>query len=390
MKKIRDLVVLHRGSLLTGFLIIFFSSVLFLPRLGSLVPGHSVYDHPHYLGLSKDGFLSDISYAPLKAGQKIMVLADDNNATLIRFVSVVAVVVASCLLYLLLRHWHTRRVSLMATFLFATSSVSLQFAHTSNKHAMLLGVIPTLLLCSVWFKSKKTLSRLPLISALMALTLYVPGMLVILPALALVYRRRLLLVWRYVGKHTRNVSLALFVLLASPLVAAVAMRPAQLKGLLGFAGPFDISSIRDRAISIPDQLLYRGFDDPALWLVGTPILDVATLAFVLLGVYSYVKGPHPLRFRILVGLVIGVVGLVVLGAVPIYLLLPLVYIFAASGIALLLQQWFTVFPRNPFARNFAVVWMIILLVIVAGYHVRRSYLAWPNAPATKQAYQRTE
>ncbi len=67
------------------------------------------------------------------------------------------------------------------------------------------------------------------------------------------------------------------------------------------------------------------------------------------------------------------------------LLIPVLYIVMANGIAYMLQSWFTVFPRNPVARTLGVVLLTIVVVVSCSYQLQRYFIAWPAAEATKPA-----
>jgi hypothetical protein len=67
-------------------------------------------------------------------------------------------------------------------------------------------------------------------------------------------------------------------------------------------------------------------------------------------------------------------------------LLPFIYICVTAGIAELLNQWFSYFPRNPWARNFGISLLVIAIGITCFYHLQRFYVAWPNTPETKSSY----
>jgi hypothetical protein len=69
------------------------------------------------------------------------------------------------------------------------------------------------------------------------------------------------------------------------------------------------------------------------------------------------------------------------------LLIPLLYVFVATGIAYLLKEWLKVFPRNPVARNFGIGLLVIAIVTSVVYNVRAYYVAWPHAATTKAVFR---
>lgn len=354
------------------------------------MPGDSVFESKGYLGISSvQTILDAIWLAPVKLAQYAMLQIDDPNTTLLRLVSVGIVLLSLAVFYRLIAKWHTHRIAILATLLFATTSYSLHLGRFSNQDAMYYLVIPSLFLFGTWLKSKRYVVRLPLILPAIAILLYLPGFIYFLIPLPLLFRKRLLLAWHFVSLKKRLASLFISVLLIVPLIYSLVLNPSQITTYLGIDrlvdenGPIEFL---DTVASTVSSLFFNGPNDPYRWLTGTPILDVASAALAVLGIYAYVKGPHTLRARTL--LLFAIISIVLIGTstvVSIALLLPLVYIVIASGLVFLLQSWFTVFPRNPAARNTAVILMALFITFICSYHVQRYFIAWPNAPETKAA-----
>ena len=63
------------------------------------------------------------------------------------------------------------------------------------------------------------------------------------------------------------------------------------------------------------------------------------------------------------------------------------FLIAAGGVALMLQQWFTVFPYNPFARTVGLVLLLFALGTTSFYSLNQYFVAWPHTPETKQTFQ---
>lgn len=387
--KAKQFVAKHWRSTLSFFAIISTLGALFLPKLGSLVAGHSKYEQAAYLGVdSKDALLSDIAFAPLKAAQAVMVKLDDPNATLLRLLSVAVALTAVVALYWLLLRWHTRRIALITCLLFASSSYVLHLARFSGQEVMYLLVVPIFLLISAWFRTKKDAHKLPLATLLTGLLLYIPGIFFFVVILSVAFRKRLVLVWKFVSKKNRAVSLFALLLTLSPLVYSLVKFPHQIVDMLGLSriSGGDTKGALQTLTSLPADLFWHGPNDPSRWLSGTPILDISTAILVLLGVYAYKTGLHPLRARLLVVFILlGVVLIAISTPATIAVILPAIYILAGNGTAYLLQSWFTVFPRNPIARSFGIILICIVIAMIASYHIKRYYVAWPNSNETKQA-----
>jgi hypothetical protein len=82
---------------------------------------------------------------------------------------------------------------------------------------------------------------------------------------------------------------------------------------------------------------------------------------------------------------------VILGAlgeltVAITLLLPFVYAVIAAGISYVLDEWYSVFPRNPFARSFGLIVITAVVLMSSYYQITRFLVVWPQAPETREVY----
>ena len=128
---------------------------------------------------------------------------------------------------------------------------------------------------------------------------------------------------------------------------------------------------------------------PELYVGSLALLDIFSVAMVFLGIYHFVKYMPKRRkvsFAFLVIVLAFVVPLSTIYQIPMTAYIPIIYILIASGVYELLRQWFSYFPRNPIARNSAVVIVAILIGLATLYNLQRFYIAWPNAPETKAVY----
>lgn len=369
-------------------------TIFFLPKLGSHIPGNSIFESREYLGISSiQSIFENISYFPTKIVQFMLLKIDEPNATLLRLVSMFIAAISIAAFYILLSRWHTHRIALLGTVLFASSSVVLHLARLGNHEVLYISIVPILLLAGTWLKSKRNIHKMPYAAALASAMLYIPGAWLFLLAMGVVFKKRLSVAWKYIDKKLRIISVSIFAIISLPLLYGLTQNPGQIVRLAGYdeGSTNTLMQLFQNLLSIPHELFISGINRPNLWLVGTPILDIFTSAMFILGIYSYVKGPHPLRARLLVGMsILSAIVIMLNGSGAIMLLIPIIYLIAANGIAYMLQSWFVVFPRNPFARQIGVLLLAVAVAITSSYHIQRHYVAWPNAPETKNAFNLTE
>lgn len=372
------------GSLLVILLV----GAIVLPKLGSLVPAPTAAEQPAALGITEyESLLSDPFFLPERVIQAGLVYIDQAGGTSLRMISVIFAAASLILLYWLLSMWHTRRIAFLSMLMLACSSLFLHQARWAEPDVMYMTAIPVFLIGAILLKKKRYDRLWPLTVFSLALLLYLPGMLALVGLFLIFNFGKIRKTFKYLAAPLRTAAVGMLIIPLIPLMYSFWQKPWLLATWIGLPeNGLTIQSVLRNLYEIPKQLFVSGPDDPLRWLSGTPILDAATIALVAIGIYSYSSGLYPVRWRVLAGLsLISVILISLGGLVSISLILPLVYIFTANGLALLLQQWFTVFPRNPFARSVGIIVVLIVVAAICGYHLTRYYLAWPHAPATYQA-----
>ncbi len=382
-KKLKDLVI--RPVPLSVGLFLFTASLL-LYKLLTLVPFGQREQAQEIGAASLSQIKTEVLFAPMKGLQFAIIKFGDNDAWL-RFASVAVGLVAAYFLYLMLRKWYTPRVSLLTTLMFVSSSWFLHVSRLASQDVMYLSVVPGLILICLWFLSKKNDLKLPLAAILLGLLLYVPGAAILLLAALVLFRKYLVKTIPKLPLKFKLLGSLAFLVTLAPLFYSFAFRQRQIIEWLGFNEhqSFDASSIAANLIEIPRQLFVSGPSDAAVWLVGTPVLDIFSVVMLGLGIYAYRAGYYPARERLVFSLLAVTFVIIWLGNVAtISLMLPLLYVFIANGIAYMLQSWFTVFPRNPLARSIGIATVTVVVLISCSYHIQRYFVAWPQAEHTKR------
>jgi hypothetical protein len=132
----------------------------------------------------------------------------------------------------------------------------------------------------------------------------------------------------------------------------------------------------------------RSDGNPLLWVGHLPLLTAVELAFGAIGIYCYLQRRRSLRALFLAGSILTSLVLISLGGnVGFACLVPLLYLLIVEGLDHLLDQWLTVFPRNPIARFTGVVVICIMLFFAVLYQVRAYFVAWPHSTATTQVFR---
>lgn len=316
----------------------------------------------------------------------------DNMLLGARATSVIFGLLATVVLFMLLKRWFTTQIASVGSLLFVTSSWVLAVSHQATPLILLI-ITPLLLLVSLtkYVNAKQHVyASFLLLVASLALAAYVPFMfwpiIVVLGAMSYLYRHKL----QQLSKKQILIAAGLYALLLVPMLISVTQYPGQLKELIGIPMILpDVTTYAKNFLWQFSTLFFVAQPFPELYVGSLALLDIFSVAMVFLGIYHFVKYMPKRRkfsFAFLVIVLAFVVPLSTIYQIPMTAYIPIIYILIASGVYELLRQWFSYFPRNPIARNSAVVIVAILIGLATLYNLQRFYIAWPNAPETKTVY----
>jgi hypothetical protein len=359
-------------------------------RLGSLVPGLSPAEAAsagHSRGLR--AVLDNPFNAQQALAQHVAIALHRVPTLALRAPSALVGIGFVWLFFYILRHWYSTRVAALDTLLFASSG---WFLHTARIGTPLILQLSLLLAIAygVWLKRTRTGTVAVLIASLMAVWfLYIPGFVWFVVAGIVWQRKSLRVLMSRTPAMGMLAAYALGIVLLVPLMRSFVLHPGLLKQFVGLPGGSlpTITTIGKNLAHIPQHLFLSGPSDATLWVGHVPLMDVFSTGMLVLGVYAYFYRHKLDRARVLLGCTAISVVLVGLGGtVNIAVMLPIMYLVVASGIALMLQQWFTVFPRNPLARAIGVALISSAVFLTIFYYVNQYFMAWPHAPATRALF----
>lgn len=393
IKKVSGWLKEHWHGILTGLIIASIAIFTLSFQLETLNEGQNKYESATLASIENpETFRDNLINAPYNlpaygAGQLL-----DNPLLGARLVSVIYGLLATMLLFFLLKRWFEVRIAAIGSLLFVTSAWVLAISHQAAPFILLVFTPLLLLLLLARYvnaKEKQFGAFLALIAGL-AFAAYVPIMVwsifAVFIALIFVYRKKL------VAINNQGILLAalLYFGLLAPLAYTVFLQPTQLKELAGI--PEQLPTIAEYLQNFVKQfssIFVYTERLPELFIYQKPLLDIFSAVMVVLGIY-YVYRFMPKRRYISLSIVIGLL-LLIIPLQPQYLiamtaLVPFVYIFIPSGIHELSRRWRVVFPRNPFAKFGAAILLVTVIGLSVTYNLEKFYIAWPNTPETNAAY----
>jgi hypothetical protein len=366
---------------------------LLLYRLGSLTGGmnsseitaattpvgwHGIYHQPFYL--------------PLEVVRSIVFgLSPQHGQFLSRLPNVVfgglSIICFALLIYL----WHGRRTMILTTALFACGAWTLHVSRLASLDVLYLWALPMLLLTNVL---QHRFVKRPAVyfgsMLIWAVLLYIPGLVWLIAINCWWQRRELTIGWRQLKLRRQKLVAALIAVIWIPLLLLEFLRtPASLKLWLGLpASLAPPKTLLKHFTGVFVHLFVRGPEYPVQWLGRMPVLDLFSLVIALLGIYFYAQHVRAARSRMLFGFfILGVLLVSLGGPVGLSLLVPLLYVWAAAGLAYLLQRWLVVFPLNPLARGLGIGLISLTVALSCLYNVRAYFIAWPDNPSTQAAFR---
>lgn len=372
-------------------------SFVLLYKLGSLVPGLSAAEKTTVDTLLSPNasFQNDVLFQPvhyvlyglLYATQ---LLSDSMSAVQVRLASVVLGGMSVLSTLYILHRWHTFRIALLTTVLYATSASFLHAArHVDISSSFLL--LPTGLALFLYTgATKRTWNRLIATAIAIVILLSAPGGIWLLSLLLFWKRKDIIKELNRFSKVQQVATLLFSVVVASLLTASLFLRNSQDVFLaFGIGTPFvSVGHFLQNGGELLTHIFWSGPNDPAIWFGIAPILDIFMLVMLMLGTYVYILQRREDKSKMLAVIMAVLFILSGLGAgIDAIYIAPFLYIIAAAGIALLLQQWFTVFPKNPFARSVGVVLISICISASVAYNLHRYFIAWPHTPEVIREFQ---
>lgn len=336
------------------------------------------------------GIYDDPFYLPLTILRSVVFfLQPDHGIFLTRISNVPFGIVSIVAFFIVIKWWYGNRVAAYSTVLFATSAWSLHVSRFAGYEALYFMAFPVLLACHVALQRFRGNKRVFMLSLFIwLLLLYVPGLVWLI--LLSVYMQK-----RFIAEAINKLSIkqrliTIFgCILLTLLLLRHFLRPGAFLTWLGLPSEWGTPlHIVKEIVAVPVHLFIRGPQYPELWLGKAPILDIFCLTLAIIGFYFYATRLSAIRSKLLIGaLIVGALFVALQGPVTISLLVPLLFVFVATGLAYLLKEWLQVFPNNPIARGLGLGLVMIAIATSAVYNTRAYFVAWPHATETKSTFR---
>jgi hypothetical protein len=383
----------HWRGLLTGLVITALAIFTLSLQIGTLVEGQNKFETATLNQISTlDNIENNLVNAPYLLPAYGLGQLIDNPLIGARIVSVVYGLLATGLLFLLLKRWLNFRAAAIGSLVFITSAWVLSISHQAAPFIMLVftPLLITVALTKFVNSKEKLFANLLILGLSLALAAYIPYMIWTIIAVTIVllaiYYRKLALI----KPEGLLVIFFSMLLVAGPLIYSLYLNPEQFKLLAGI--PNELPQLSIYASNFFGQFVAIFASSkalPELFISQKPLIDIFSAAMLVLGIYHFYKF-MPKRRKVTIALTLTLLLLIIPlqeeYLIALTAILPFVYIFIAAGIHELTRQWFYVFPRNPFARIGGAIILVVVIGLSVTYNLQKFYIAWPNTPETRAAY----
>ena len=371
-------------------------------KLGSFVGGLSESEATYKILVASDGLgasqiIREPLFLPYKGLLYLLQYTPFTGPTGVRIVGALFGLLGVLAMFYIFKKWYTLRIAVLGSVLYATTSWFLHTARYADEASSYL-LIPLLAAAMIALQAKAR-SRLAMAAVLVfgLSAIYIPGVILFLLPAIIIKRKVIFRALRLQPLWYELLVGATGILLLAPLVAML-VKPLQgstalsnLSQLVGLPGS-SFHSAKDMLFTLKDRLadIFVYNSSGPVYVPGhLPWFDICTTVLVLIGMVQFTRYFRLDRSKLIATSGVMCLALIALGgAVSSVILLPFLFLFAVEGLKWLLEIWLEIFPRNPFARGFAVTMVCILTCSVAFYQVNKYFFAWAKAPETRQVFNK--
>lgn len=390
MKKTWNIVMAMSRPMLFGILGVAVIAILMGWRLGSLTPGISEPELVTYQsanGLS--AIIENAVDAPYKSAVYVSTSVMDSVLGL-RLVGATIGALAIVLFYFMAQKIMTVSNAIIVTAMFATTSLLLHTTRTATPNVMLLALLALVAVGSFIRFNKHSEPGWLLASAVIALSLYTPGLVFFILAGGVWQFRRVKSSFEDLRPAIIISCSVIFSLLVAPLVISLVRDPHLWRAFLGIPSELPaLNLILQRAGEAVLSLFIISPKDPVFWLGRQPILDVFATALFIYGLITVFKHFRLERLILIFGVYLLTIAWIAISGnhQAMILLLPFVYVVIGLGLQELMDKWLSVFPRNPIAQITGAVFLVSAVLLSINFQTQRYFVAWANSPETIEVYQ---
>ncbi len=265
---------------------------------------------------------------------------------------------------MMVRRWFRLNIALVTSLILVTSAAFLSLGRSGTGAIMATFWLSLFLLAATNIVHPDGKTRRWIIAAtiMLPLSLYTP--LMIYPIIAIGIAGIVHPHVRFTLKNVPHWQIAsagaFFVIAIMPLILGVIMHPQYALQLLGL--PNHLPSWAE-LLRNTKQVISSLFNvgTTVVGAVPQPVFGAASLIVILLGLMQTIRDWYSARSHMLLIWSLLIIPIVIMSPDKLLICLIPAYLFMAIGIETLIREWYTYFPRNPYARIAGLVPLVVLI-----------------------------
>lgn len=272
------------------------------------------------------------------------------NSYVYHLVFSLPIIITALFVYILTKQKYSQRLAVAASALVLTQTYMLQAVHMLDFSIISAMALPLLVLLATWLHPKQHVLSFVLFGILLAISLSIPFFWIYTLFIIFLARKRFVTLYKNL---TKSKKIVLFVpsFLALVIQGIYSLKTRNFGWAIGDADNFMVKS---QSFFDVFKNIFIDFDLTTEYKFPLVLSGLAVLAG--LSIYVYYQGFHEIQAKV-IGLTIFMsyilTSLYLINGLHIILIGTI--IMAVNGLAFMLHQWFTVFPRNPIARGFGLL-----------------------------------
>lgn len=300
----------------------------------------------------------------------------------IKLPSLLLGLVAAVGLILLLRRWFRPNIAVLASLIAVTTGQFLFIAQSGTPSILYIFWPVVLLMLGTQITRVKRFQLLwkILFGIAVAASLYTPLSIYVLFAITLtiVLHPHLRNAVRRLNKLKVAGVATLAGIIVTPLALAIIDQPSLGLTLLGAPATWPPDLIANLLTQLRQYFIFWA---PSATTLLTPVFGLGSILLILLGLYRLIETRETTRSYLIITWILSLVPVLLLNpAMTSIVFIPAVLLLAA-GLTSLIDYWYRLFPRNPYARIAGLIPLIVLVATLIGSGIDRYVYGYHYSPA---------
>lgn len=304
----------------------------------------------------------------------------------IKLPSVLLGITAVIGMFLLIRAWARSNVAVIAALIGATTPAFIFAAQDGTPMIFSIAASIWLLLAATYIARRHAPGMLwkVLFFVLFVLSMYTPLGIYLCIALVstLLFHPHIRYVVKRLNPNRIAIGAAIGLVLLSPLLYSVVTEPSVGYELLGIPNQMPDWWAQLTALAG----VYLGFGGAAEAGVLRPVISSGVGLIMLVGLYRLWKTRHTARSYVTWLWLILLLPFIYLNPEYALMIIPILVILVAMGIATLIIEWYRLFPLNPYARILGLLPLSIIVIAIVLSSVSRYSMGYLSIPDVARAF----